>query len=773
MSANSHLTKSLVIAISILLAHQRLVGQVASTPPSSPVPSQSTQSPTLLAEGGLPFSWRGEGLFQEGEVWTFTKGAVETNEMVMMADLLIYNSTSGIMKAQGHIKISLQALDFYSERIEYDWFKKSGTADVVRLDLPPTWTIKSDRVTFNNFRQWNFKTVTVTPCSEIDPGWSASMSELDLDLDSYAQLWNLRLAIGAVPVPIYLPYLIYPSQTKRTSGFLPPVIGSSSLLGTKFGLNYYQVLGDSADATLSPTWYSKEGILWGTELRWLISNQHQGNFTGEIIRSQSLNKLRYRFSLNESFKNQSGWNFYLRSNESSDNLMDIDYGSGISALSGTSHASNLLVEKNYQWGRLTMKAFSNRAFIQSDTEGDRIYNLNFPNSFYKQLLPEITLQTKALSLNSTFIDMKFSIGSFNYLATKTDETKTINSRWQRSDLALHAYGALFDLGPSKWSFELLGRGTYYTHSYTNPVFDLSSIYATTFNDATSQDNPFQLIAPAQTRTLFSGKIEAKLPQYGRIYGPNGERQTSNRYKHIIEPYFTFMNNSQFSGLALSPRFDAVDSYPGVDTTPIGEKSIALGINQHLLTQFPGEVFFMSHLKLDLAAKYHFNPVVLYDGTYQKGWGSLEGLLSYEPSKNIRLSLRNSSSFSNRGSDRQAVVDFIQEDTSYIGLSYYRSELSLTSNPQHGVQIAGLQRLFGDKFRFEYKINYTLPETNSNYSTGINYGEIGLAYVEPCRAFIIKISKVPVSLIGMNIKKDNRIDLILNLRGLGDLFDFRR
>ncbi len=204
-----------------------------------------------------------------------------------------------------------------------------------------------------------------------------------------------------------------------------------------------------------------------------------------------------------------------------------------------------------------------------------------------------------------------------------------------------------------------------------------------------------------------------------------------------------------------------------------EKKYRFSINQHLLTQFPGEVFFMSHLKLDLAAKYHFNPVVLYDGTYQKGWGSLEGLLSYEPSKNIRLSLRNSSSFSNRGSDRQAVVDFIQEDTSYIGLSYYRSELSLTSNPQHGFQIAGLQRLFGDKFRFEYKINYTLPETNSNYSTGINYGEIGLAYVEPCRAFIIKISKVPVSLIGMNIKKDNRIDLILNLRGLGDLFDFRR
>ncbi|MFM1774304.1 MAG: hypothetical protein RL124_1076, partial [Acidobacteriota bacterium] len=145
----------------------------------------------------------------------------------------------------------------------------------------------------------------------------------------------------------------------------------------------------------------------------------------------------------------------------------------------------------------------------------------------------------------------------------------------------------------------------------------------------------------------------------------------------------------------------------------------------------------------------------------------------QPSNRIRFSLRNSSSFSNRGSDRQAVIDFIQEDKSFIGFSYYRSEMSLSNNPQHGLQLAGLQRLFNDKFRLEYKVNYNLPEGASNYTPGINYGEIGIAYIEPCRAFIIKISKVPTSLISMNIKKDNRIDFIISLRGLGDLFDFRR
>ena len=724
-------------------------------------------------ESKLPFAWRGEGVSQEGDIWTLTKGVIQTEEMMMMSDHLVYNATNGRMKAHGHIKITLQGLDFYSERIDFDWVNKSGTADIVKLDLQPTWKIIADRVSFSKFRKWNFKTVTVTPCSEIDPGWSASMTELDLDLDNYAQLWNLRLAIGGIPAPIYLPYLIYPSRMERTSGLLPPTLGTSSVLGTKLGLHYYQVLGESADATISPTWFSKEGVLWGTELRWFLDDNHKGDFSGEVIHSTSLNRSRYRFNLTENYKNSSGWSIYLRSNESSDSLMDIDYGSGVGSINGSTHASNLYVEKNYQWGRINMEAFSNRAFIQSTSEGDRVYNPDFPSSFYKRLLPELSLQTNPVNLKSMFLDFRLSLGSFNYVTANLEQTKPIDSQWQRADLALHVYGDLFNIGPSQWSYELLGRGTYYTHSYANPVFDLSSIYATTFNGTLSQDNPFQVSSKALTRALFSGKIEAKLPQYGRIYKTSDGDAQGSRYKHVLEPYLALLNNSQFADSPLTPRFDALDSFPGLDASPIGEKSIAIGVNQYLLAQSSGESYFLNQVKFDLSAKYHFNPIYLYDGTYQKGWGSLDGLLSYQPSNRIRFSLRNSSSFSNRGSDRQAVIDFIQEDKSFIGFSYYRSEMSLSNNPQHGLQLAGLQRLFNDKFRLEYKVNYNLPEGASNYTPGINYGEIGIAYIEPCRAFIIKISKVPTSLISMNIKKDNRIDFIISLRGLGDLFDFRR
>lgn len=776
----TRLRSSLAHTLLIFLQSWILTAQTLPSPNKlTTIPLEMELKPPTVTEkpsepySQLPFSWRGEGVSQEGAIWTLSKGVIQTDEMLMMADLLIYNASNGMMKAQGRIKITVQGLDFYSERIDFNWQNRSGTADIVKLDLQPTWKILADRVSFTKFRQWNFKTVTVTPCSEIEPGWSASMSELDLDLDNYAQLWNLRLSIGGIPAPIYLPYLIYPSRTERTSGFLPPTLGTSSALGTKLGLQYYQVLGDSADATINPTWFSKEGVLWGTEFRWFLKDNHKGNFSGEIIHSDSLNKTRYRFNLSESYKNTSGWSFYLRSNESSDNLMGIDYGSSVGSITGTSHASNFLLEKNYQWGRVLMEAFSNRAFIQSTLEGDRVYNSEFPSSFYKRLLPELSLQSNPIKLSSIFMDFRLSLGSYNYSARNLDQGQPIDSTWQRSDLALHAYGSLFDIGPSQWSFEVLGRGTYYTHSYAQPVFDLSSIYSTTFNGTVSQDNPFDVISKEQTRTLFSGKIEARLPQYGRIYESSNRNPQGASYKHILEPYLSFLNNSQYGELSLTPRFDAVDSFPGLDGSPIGEKSIALGINQYLLFKPSGDSFFLNQLKMDLSAKYHFNPIYLYDGTYQQGWGSLDGLLSYQPNQRFRLSLRNSSSFSNRGSDRQAVIDFMQDDASFIGLSYYRSEMSLSNNPQHGIQLAGLQRLFNDKFRLEYKVNYTLPESAANYTPGINYGEIGIAYIEPCRAYIFKFSKVPVSLIGMNIKKDNRIDLIISLRGLGDIFDFRR
>jgi LPS-assembly protein len=68
-----------------------------------------------------------------------------------------------------------------------------------------------------------------------------------------------------VPIPIYLPFGIFPLQNKRHSGFLPPqfTVNQDFGLGLE-GLGYYHVLNDYLDVTLRGNVYSYGG--WSANL---------------------------------------------------------------------------------------------------------------------------------------------------------------------------------------------------------------------------------------------------------------------------------------------------------------------------------------------------------------------------------------------------------------------------------------------------------------------------------------------------------------------------
>ena len=166
-----------------------------------------------------------------------------------------------------------------------DWALRSGEAWALQMDLPPTWTLRSSHVAFTTLRTWNFDEVDLSPCPEDKPGWKAKLSSLKVDLDGFATLWNTRIQLGTVPI-FYLPYAFYPAEAKRTSGLLSPQLGMSSDYGATVGVSYYQVLGNTADATFSPEYFSKEGTLWAGEARWNPDLTHQGSISGMSIHSE-------------------------------------------------------------------------------------------------------------------------------------------------------------------------------------------------------------------------------------------------------------------------------------------------------------------------------------------------------------------------------------------------------------------------------------------------------------------------------------------------------
>lgn len=54
---------------------------------------------------------------------------------------------------------------------------------------------------------------------------------------------------------------------KRKSGFLFPQMSMTNKLGFGIGVPYFQVLSDTSDLTVTPTYYTKQGLLLQAELR--------------------------------------------------------------------------------------------------------------------------------------------------------------------------------------------------------------------------------------------------------------------------------------------------------------------------------------------------------------------------------------------------------------------------------------------------------------------------------------------------------------------------
>ena len=110
---------------------------------------------------------------------------------------------------------------------------------------------------------------TYTSCPPGDGGWLLSGENVKLDpATGFGTAHNATIRIEGLPV-FYSPYLYFPIDNRRQSGFLYPSIGSSSDNGLDLSIPYYFNIAPNYDATLTPRLLSKRGLLVEAEGRYL------------------------------------------------------------------------------------------------------------------------------------------------------------------------------------------------------------------------------------------------------------------------------------------------------------------------------------------------------------------------------------------------------------------------------------------------------------------------------------------------------------------------
>ena len=86
-----------------------------------------------------------------------------------------------------------------------------------------------------------------------------------LNLDDYALLKNSVFRVKGVPV-MYLPLFYYPIQDDdRSTGFLIPTYGASSVKGQSLSNAFFWAISRSQDATFVHDWFAKAGQQMGGE----------------------------------------------------------------------------------------------------------------------------------------------------------------------------------------------------------------------------------------------------------------------------------------------------------------------------------------------------------------------------------------------------------------------------------------------------------------------------------------------------------------------------
>ena len=709
-----------------------------------------------------PLRIRGRNVGQSLSGWTLEDGAVESKDLLLLADHIEYNQVTGELQAEGHIRLEGPGLRLRCGRLLMDWNKRVGEAYGLELELPPNWVLNSAKVEFNTLQHWEFDQVELSPCPEEKPGWKAQVSKMTVDLDHYARLHNLWIWVFNLPTWYFLPYVIYPAKAERASGILPISMGFSGSNGASLAVPYYQVLGDRADATLTPELFSREGVLWAGDLRWNPEPTHKGEVSAEYINQHTDDQHRYRFNVKELWQREDGWQFTADINRASDTLLDADYGNSLARLGSNTYDSATYLGKNFAWGNLNINAAQQKTYFQPT---DPFYSSSFPTSMQRQNLPTLQATVYPVPAGSFYVDGGVRAGYLGYNLDLGSVPTTVpmasSYDWEREDAFVRLAGRVGQWGPLRTDLQVGGRYTHYSATLGTPFFSTDNVSSGSVTPS-SAELPFLVTGPAADRWLASARMQFSAPPIGREFQNVHAFGYAGEIKHTLDPYFAVTETSRPASEGYLPHFDGVDSTPGVAGGAAGEQSLELGVKQHFLGRQGIAVPYLDLVRWRIATKYYFSTILLADGRYQKGWGSLDNDIDVEPNDKLRISFRNSTDVADSTADNSLSADYQAGDGTRFNLAVFSAGIDRLLVRQRGVQVGGLQRLWSDQVRLEFSANYDI--TQKGFSTS----QVAIAYVQPCVSESLRFSHVAI-LASNSLSKEDRLDLVITLRTLGDLF----
>ncbi len=209
-----------------------------------------------------------------------------------------YDNVSDVMNLEGDVYYHEDALALHTEAATINLANDQAKLRDVEF-ISPTTPLRGFAESY--FRKSKtlsqYTNVSYTTCRPGNQDWVIHASELEMNkVTGQGTTKNTWIEFKGTPV-LYTPYLSFPIDDRRLSGFLSPTFSSTRYSGMLIAAPYYWNIAPNYDATLTPRELSSRGPLMAGKFRYL-TEQSTGKLAAEYMPNDSqLNTSRYLLSL--------------------------------------------------------------------------------------------------------------------------------------------------------------------------------------------------------------------------------------------------------------------------------------------------------------------------------------------------------------------------------------------------------------------------------------------------------------------------------------------
>jgi LPS-assembly protein len=257
----------------------------ADSPFSCPAPrsvarqkTQPLHEPTLAAGGLIDFSAIKISGDQNGHLTGRGQVIAKQGQREMQSEDAEYDKTNDTVRVKGKLEYSdpllhLTGIDGqYSSlggasfhEAEFELLQRDAHGSAQLVDLTPAGILRLQDVTFST-------------CPTSEETWQIRADTVTLDSGEHVGVArDASVDFKGIPI-LYLPWLSFPLDDERKTGFLFPSLGTNSRSGFELSTPWYWNIAPQEDLLITPTYYTRRGIDLGGDARYMTEDQR-----GELI----------------------------------------------------------------------------------------------------------------------------------------------------------------------------------------------------------------------------------------------------------------------------------------------------------------------------------------------------------------------------------------------------------------------------------------------------------------------------------------------------------